>query len=139
MTFRFLIDECLSPDLVRLAINSGYTDSTCIRDRGLAGKKDWELMSFIIEEGFTLVTNNNVDFRDKNPPAPGGLYAKQEIHAGLICLNMPHRLLAQQREIFQLVLGELANFPDLYNQAMEVYVGEDGSIEYTTYYLPFPI
>lgn len=35
MSFRLLIDECLSPELVDLAVEAGYVESTCARDRGL--------------------------------------------------------------------------------------------------------
>ncbi len=30
MTFRFLIDECLSPELVQLAVAAGHLESTCV-------------------------------------------------------------------------------------------------------------
>jgi hypothetical protein len=33
MSFRLLIDECLSPELVALAIAAGHVESTCARDR----------------------------------------------------------------------------------------------------------
>lgn len=36
MSLRLLIDECLSPDLVDLAIDAGHVESTCLRDRGQA-------------------------------------------------------------------------------------------------------
>ncbi len=44
MSFRLLIDECLSPELVDVAVAAGYVESTCARDRGPLAKKDWELM-----------------------------------------------------------------------------------------------
>ena len=31
MTLHLLIDECLSPNLVELAIHAGYVESTCLR------------------------------------------------------------------------------------------------------------
>ncbi len=48
MTFRLLIDECLSPDLVQLAIAAGHVESTCVRNRGWAGTKDWQLIEHIV-------------------------------------------------------------------------------------------
>ena len=63
MTFRFLIDECLSPELAQLAIDAGHGESTCVRDRGLAGTKDWKLIQHVVANDFTLVTCNSVDFR----------------------------------------------------------------------------
>ena len=37
---KFLIDECLSPDLAKLARDSGYPESNHVRWLGLAGAKD---------------------------------------------------------------------------------------------------
>jgi len=44
MSLRLLIDECLSPDLVDLAVAAGHAQSTCLRDRGLLGTQDWRLI-----------------------------------------------------------------------------------------------
>jgi predicted nuclease of predicted toxin-antitoxin system len=52
MIGRLLIDECLSPELVQLAINAGHVESTSVRDRGRLGLKDWELMEYVIQEDF---------------------------------------------------------------------------------------
>lgn len=71
MTLRLLIDECLSPDLVKLAIEAGHVESTCLRDRGLLGTKDWTLMRLVLDENFTLVTVNAQDFRGGGNEAPG--------------------------------------------------------------------
>lgn len=87
MPIKFLIDECLSPSLVDDAHAAGFLESTCVRNRGLAGTKDWHLMTLVIAEDFTLVTNNSKDFRGEGAGEPGGLHAKESIHAGLICLN----------------------------------------------------
>ena len=48
MTFKFLIDECLSPALVKTAYEFGHFGSTCVRDRGLSGTKDHELIRFAV-------------------------------------------------------------------------------------------
>ena len=37
MIGRLLIDECLSPELVQLAIDAGHVESSCVRDRGRLG------------------------------------------------------------------------------------------------------
>ena len=63
MSHRLLIDECLSPELVQLAIDAGFFESTCVRDRGLLHRKDWELMAYVVAADFTLVTHNARDFR----------------------------------------------------------------------------
>lgn len=129
MPFKFLIDECLSPTLVAAAHAAGHVESTCVRDRGLAGTKDWELMTVVVTQDFTLVTHNAKDFRGEGEDAPGGLHAKQEIHAGLVCLNSEMQEgmdLDLQRVLFDVALEELAVRADLINQALEVTMEADG-------------
>lgn len=139
MTFRLLIDECLSPELVGLAMAAGHIESTCVRDRGWAGVKDWKLIEHAVEGDFTLVTHNSVDFRGGGPGRLGGQHARQPIHAGLICLNSIHVMdLDRQLDLFKVVLAELADLPDLVNQALEVFERADGSIELAIYDIPEP-
>jgi predicted nuclease of predicted toxin-antitoxin system len=58
----FLIDECLSPDLVALAHARGHS-ATHVVFRGLAGTSDRDLLPIIRREGFVFVTNNAKDFQ----------------------------------------------------------------------------
>lgn len=51
---KFLIDECLSPELAKLAQNKGYWESSHVIWRGLGGKKDWELMPVILDGDWTF-------------------------------------------------------------------------------------
>lgn len=137
MTMKFLIDECLTPELVQLAQAAGHSESTCVRDRGLSGTKDWKLIEHVVAGDFTLVTHNSVDFRGGGPGQLGGQHAKQPIHAGLVCMNSVHVLdLQRQRDLFQVALEELANLGELVNQALEVFEMEDGSIEVVIYDIP---
>ncbi len=137
MTLRLLIDECLTPELVQLAIEAGHVESTCVRDRGWAGTKDWELIEHAVAGDYTLVTHNAVDFRGAGPGNLGGEHANQPIHAGLICLNSVHVMdLNRQRDLFQVVLLELAAVGDLVNKALEVFEREDGAIELVIYDIP---
>lgn len=109
MTLRFLIDECLSPELVQMAAKAGHVESTCVRDRGLSGTKDWRLIEHVVAGDFTLVTHNAVDFRGDGPTKLGGEHAKQPIHAGLVCLNSVHAMdLQRQHDLFQIVLTSWA-------------------------------
>lgn len=112
MSLRLLIDECLSPDLVELAVAAGHVESTCLRDRGLLSTQDWTLMKHVLAEDFTLVTVNAQDFRGRRGDAPGGLYATTELHAGLVCLNSVRRMdLNTQRELFEIALKNSLKFP----------------------------
>lgn len=47
---KFLIDECLSPDLATLARQRGFAESSHVTWLGKAGWKDWELKHFILDE-----------------------------------------------------------------------------------------
>src|SRR5271156_686240 len=139
MSLRLLIDECLSPDLVDLAVAAGHVQSTCLRDRGLLGTQDWTLIKHVLAEDFTLVTVNAQDFRGSGEDAPGGLYAAIEMHPGLICLNSVRRMdLNAQRELFAIALKELAELPDLINQVLEVTEEASGEVIVTLYELPSP-
>ena len=137
MSFKLLIDECLSPELVDLARDAGHVESTCARDRGLLGKKDWELMVVVVSGDFTLVTHNAKDFRGAGDVNPGGHHAAASIHAGLICLNSVHPMeLERQLDLFRIALGELASLTDLVNQALDVFEEADGSVWTAIYEIP---
>lgn len=121
----FLIDECLHTSLVDVALQRGH-EATHVNYRGLSGVQDWNLMAPIREGEFTFVTNNARDFRK--------LYAKEEIHAGLVIL-LPNAPPSEQRALFDAVLDELAEAPGLINEALEVGIA-DGEIEIVRYELP---
>lgn len=121
----FLIDECLHTSLVEVAIERGH-QATHVNYRGLSGVQDWNLMAPIREGDFTFVTNNAKDFRR--------LYAREEVHAGLMIL-IPNVPPTEQRMLFDAALDELAAGPGLVNEALEVTVVE-GEIEITRYELP---
>jgi hypothetical protein len=46
---KFLIDECLTLELVEIARLRGFTESSHIVWLGKAGWKDWELKAFIVD------------------------------------------------------------------------------------------
>ena len=58
---RFLIDECLHESLVGVAHGAGF-EATHVNHLSLSGKPDWELAERIVEDEFTFVTHNRVDF-----------------------------------------------------------------------------
>jgi predicted nuclease of predicted toxin-antitoxin system len=70
---KFLIDECLSPELVALARARGFSESTHVTWLGMRSRKDWAIVRRAVEDGFVFVTNDSVDFR--------ALYEREEIHA----------------------------------------------------------
>ena len=74
---RFLIDECLSVQLVAVAGAAGH-EAHHVAHVGKAGWKDWNVVHYAREQDLVLVTNNAADFRK--------LYAAQPLHAGLVIL-----------------------------------------------------
>lgn len=121
----FLIDECLHTSLVEVAIDREH-QATHVTYMGWSGWQDWNLMPEILQGEFTFVTNNAKDFRK--------LYAKAEIHEGLVIL-IPNAPPVTQRKIFSAVLDALDETPGLINEALEVEL-IDGEILITRYELP---
>ena len=119
---KFLIDECLSLDLVEVAINFGFPESSHVVWMGKAGWKDWELKPFILEGDWTFVTRNSADFRGPaNDPGAHGQYADVLLHPGLICINGPDGMTAEiQCELFQAVLETITDPDQFLNEVIEV-------------------
>jgi Domain of unknown function (DUF5615) len=137
LTFKFLIDECLWPGLVQIAQAEGHLETTCVRDRGWSGMKDWALIWHVVEGDFTLVTHNAVDFRGPQGGPAGGLHAKEVIHAGLVCLVSAFPMTpARQQALFSLALAELSQLGDLVNRALEVVEDKSGEVTIMIYEIP---
>ncbi|MCW0001540.1 DUF5615 family PIN-like protein [Pararhizobium sp. YC-54] len=124
---KFLIDECLSPELAKIALKKGYGETSHVVWMKLGGLKDWELKPIILAGDWTFVTKNSVDFRGpKDKPGTKGQYADVAIHAGLICLNGPPGMdLDMQVELFEQALAELDDDGDLLNCVLEISVDEE--------------
>jgi hypothetical protein len=135
---KFLIDECLSPELAKLALAKGHGETSHVVWLKLGGLKDWELKPIILDGDWTFVTKNSVDFRGpKDKPGTKGQYADVAIHAGLICLNGPPGMdLNLQVELFEQVLLELDDNHDLVNQVLEVTAEDDETLHILRYTLP---
>lgn len=107
---KFLIDECLHTSLVAVAQDKGH-DGFHVNWLGLSGEADWDLMPRIVGEDYTFVTNNARDFRK--------LYGREQLHAGLVII-VPFVTPALQRELFDLVLRDLADGEELLNEVIEI-------------------
>jgi predicted nuclease of predicted toxin-antitoxin system len=123
MSDPFLIDECLSPDLVAKAHERGL-QATHVVHRGLQGTKDHDLLPTIFNGGFIFVTNNGRDFLK--------LYAKEDIHHGLVIIVPGGIIPDLQVKLFDCVLSSLPEIGDLVNKVVEVNI--DGTIEVRDYY-----
>ena len=126
---KLLIDECLSPELVTLARARGFHESTHVTWLGMRSRKDWTILRRAVDEGFTLVTNNAVDFMM--------LYECQEVHSGLVCLNAAPRLmnLDVQKSLLRLALDRLGN-ADPINEVLDVTLAADGTVLIERYAWP---
>jgi len=134
---KLLIDECLSPELAKLAQQRGHGESSHIVWLGKSGWKDWSLKAVILDGDWTFVTKNSMHFRGPaNEPGSKGQYADVAIHAGLIFLNGPEGMdLDLQLELFEIALDEVGN-GDLVNEVLEIILGENDEVHVLRYALP---
>jgi predicted nuclease of predicted toxin-antitoxin system len=122
---RFLVDECLSVELVTVAAEQGY-EAHHVAHVGKAGWKDWNVLRHACDNDFVLVTNNAADFRK--------LYAEQPLHAGLVIL-IPNVTADLQKKLFRLAVGKLSEYGELINHVLEVDISGDEVI-FQLYELP---
>lgn len=124
---KYLVDECLTTDLVAIARARADGTSTHVAWIGKAGMKDWELIRIIEAGDWTFVTKNSADFRGPaDRTGSNGQYTRVAIHAGLICLDSIRNLtIEEQCEVFEAVLEYLGKDDDLVNKVVNVFVGDD--------------
>lgn len=122
---KFLIDECLSIDLVSTANQAGH-EAQHVARVGKAGWKDWNVARHAADGDFVLVTNNATDFRR--------LYARHSLHAGLLII-IPSVSRVEQQRLFLGALGELVTVGELINQVLEINIDGD-DVTFTLYDLP---
>ena len=122
---RFLIDECLSVDLVTVAGKSGH-EARHVAHVGRAGWKDWNVTRYASDNDLILVTNNASDFRQ--------LYGAEALHAGLVIL-LPNVGRDLQQRLFRAALDELATTGEPVNRVIEVDL-DGNEVTLTLYDLP---
>ena len=122
---RFLIDECLSIDLVSVATQAGH-EAQHVAHVGKAGWKDWNVVRHAADGDFVLVTNNAGDFRR--------LYGAQTLHAGLVII-IPSVNRTMQQQLFRGALDELARFGEPINRVLEVDIDGD-DVTFNLYEMP---
>lgn len=93
---------------------------------GLTSRKDWTIVRRAIEDGYVLVTNNSTDFTL--------LVGRQDVHAGLVCLNVPPGLMSRevQKGLFEHVLDELAGKEPI-NEVVEIVLTVDRTVRIDRY------
>jgi predicted nuclease of predicted toxin-antitoxin system len=122
---RFLIDECLTPELLAEAYARGF-EAHHVNTLGLRKASDRALMVQIVGGGFTFVTNNRRDFLR--------LYHIIDVHAGLLVI-VPSVAIDRQAELFNAALDAIiAAGSDLTGELVEV--ASDGTVTITRYPAP---
>jgi predicted nuclease of predicted toxin-antitoxin system len=118
---KFLIDECLSPELAAIARERGFPESTHVTWLGMRSEDDWAIVRRAIAEDFILVTNDASDFT--------ALYQRQELHAGLLCLNMapPLMNLETQKSLFLAAIAELGEAEPI-NEVLDITMDAGGTV-----------
>jgi predicted nuclease of predicted toxin-antitoxin system len=126
---KFLVDECLSSELVTIARSHGHWESTHVTWLGLRSRKDWSIVRRAINHGYVLVSNNTTDFIS--------LLRREKVHAGLVCFNVPHGLMSLnvQKLLFTLALDRLGDTEPI-NELLEITLMEDRSVRVERYDLP---
>lgn len=126
---KFLIDECLSPELATLARGRDFAESTHVNWLGLTSAKDWTIAQRAVDDGFVLVTSNTADFT--------ALYGRKELHVGLVCLNAAPGTISLdlQKRLFLLALAELGE-AEPYNEVLEIMASAEGEVDVNRYDLP---
>jgi len=125
---KFLIDECLSPELTAIAWNQGF-HSMHVTRVGLRSKSDSAIVQHAIEDDWVLVTNNVTDFKR--------LVGTQEVHPGLICINVAPGLmkLEVQKSLFRHALKQVAG-DDPINTVVEITLLSDSTVRTSRYTWP---
>jgi predicted nuclease of predicted toxin-antitoxin system len=77
-----LLDEHLSPTIAHRLTALGF-DVTSVRDRGLLGLDDWDLMEWCGKEGRAMCTRDDEDFEREHKK----YLARGEIHFGIVTVS----------------------------------------------------
>jgi predicted nuclease of predicted toxin-antitoxin system len=110
VTLRFLVDECLTPDLAAIALACGFEAHHLVQ-LGLAGLPDREIVRYLAGRNLVLVTNNARDFL--------ALFRRVDVHGGLVVVRPSVPARAQVR-LFGSVLDAIDGMPDLVNRLVAV-------------------
>jgi predicted nuclease of predicted toxin-antitoxin system len=116
---KLLLDENISP-AAAVALAADGVDAWHVRDRGLEGTTDHELLERAYQEDRILVTLNVGDFEK--------LVRERELHAGVVLIERAGLLRDEQIELVKQVAATLTEHGDLINQVLRI--AEDGSMTF---------
>ena len=116
-----LLDENISP-AAAIALRADGIDVYHVRDRGLLGVTDHELLARAYTEDRIVVTSNVCDFEK--------LARARELHAGIVLLERAGLLRHEQIELIRKVAAAIAEHGAMINEALRV--GEAGEMTFET-------
>jgi predicted nuclease of predicted toxin-antitoxin system len=122
---KFIIDEDLSPRVARYLCQECCFDAIAVRDRGLLGATDPEVLEYAFKEDRILVTANIRDFEK--------LAAAVEVHAGIVLMLDGDLLAVEQIEVMAAVVrvleAEMATGKDLVNRVLYISISGTARFE----------
>jgi predicted nuclease of predicted toxin-antitoxin system len=122
---KFIIDEDLSPRVARYLCQEFCFDAIAIRDRGLLGATDPEVLEYAFKEDRILVTANIRDFEK--------LAGAAEINAGIVLMLDGDLRAAEQIELMVEVVRvlqvEIAAGKDLVNRVLYISISRTARFE----------
>lgn len=127
MVVKLLLDENISP-AAAIALAADGIDAWHVRDRGLEGTSDHELLDRAYDEDRVLVTLNVGDFEK--------LARERELHAGIVLIERVGLLRAEQIELMRNVAVAVGEHGPLVNEVLRV--AEDGTMTFEGLSAPLP-
>ena len=118
---KFLIDEDISPSVARILCEQLLIDAVAVRDRGLLGVSDREILEYAFNEDRIVVTAN-VKYFEK--------FARSvEVHSGVVFIQEGDLLRKEQLEIclkaVAFIQQEITAGRDMINRVL--YISLDGT------------
>jgi predicted nuclease of predicted toxin-antitoxin system len=122
---KFIIDEDLSPRVARYLCQEFCFDAIAVRDRGLLGATDCEVLDYAFNEDRILVTANIRDFEK--------LASAAEIHAGIVLMLDGDLLASEQIEamaaVVRVLQAEMTIGKDLVNRVLYISISGTARFE----------
>jgi predicted nuclease of predicted toxin-antitoxin system len=117
---KLILDENISPRVAKTLKTENGVDVCHIRDRGLLGATDHEVLNRAFGEDRILVTANVKDFRK--------LARARELHAGIIFIEDGNLCYEEQLIIVRRAITVLRRQPDMVNRAL--FISINGNITF---------
>lgn len=117
---KLLLDENLSPWVAQVLCRQDGIDACHVRDRGMLGTPDTQVLDRAFEEERIVVTCNIDDFVD--------LASDREIHAGVILIEQGSLRREAQLDLLRKAIAAIGQQGDLVNRAQRIAL--DGTMSF---------